>query len=60
MFQSFLANWRNRPQVVSAAARGRRQSDECGLFDGDATRCADYWNGQRPPLIVISLDGFRR
>lgn len=37
----------------------KRQDDVCTPLTGDLTKCSDYWAGGKPPLLVISLDGFR-
>ena len=38
----------------------KRRADECDvLLDTLPDTCLDYWSGENPPLVVISLDGFR-
>lgn len=39
--------------------RSPRQVDECTPLYVDPAQCSSYWSGQRPPLLVLSFDGFR-
>ena len=46
--------------IGKALPRSRRQSDaECTPLYVDSAQCSKYWSGQKPPLLVVSFDGFR-
>lgn len=51
-------------QVCGLSARSvhratESQDDECTSLNPTQDQCLAYWSGERPPLLVISLDGFR-
>ncbi|KAI9555247.1 hypothetical protein GHT06_017762 [Daphnia sinensis] len=37
----------------------KRQVDECEALNATPEECSAYWAGEKPPLLVVSLDGFR-
>ena len=37
----------------------KRQVDECAALNPTPEECSTYWGGEKPPLLVVSLDGFR-
>ena len=39
--------------------RDKRQTDECAALNPTPEECSSYWSGEKPPLLVVSLDGFR-
>lgn len=46
-------------EIIGNALPQLRDDAECIPLYVDPDQCSTYWSGQKPPLLVVSFDGFR-